>query len=455
MKQRNLQHLYLRAGFGEPHNIIQQNKNTPRKTIIANLFTTSQNIKFIKVDGVKQRQREKGNNKMMRQANRSLIKEINLKWFWQMVNSKAALQEKMSLFWHDHFASKHRNPYLTQRQINILHTHALGNFKELLTAISKDAVMIAYLNNKQNKKGEPNENFARELLELFTLGIGNYTETDIAEAARAFTGWTFDKEGNFRFNERQHDFGSKTFLGKTGNWKGEDIINIVLQKKQTARYITTKLYQYFVNPKINKTRIEALTDTFYRSDYNIETLMRTIFSADWFYEEENIGVLIKSPIEYLVSLCRTLRLQFEDDEILILMQKALGQVLLDPPNVAGWTSNQGWIDSSTLMFRLRMAAFLFSATAIDFEGKDRGDVNAIFRQAKKFEKAGVSLNWKALQQDFQGLEGNALAKALANHLLQVPINPEVVCPNPLPKNRKELLQTLISNILSLPEYQLI
>ena len=454
--QQFLQHLYLRAGFGEPHSIIHQNINKPLTQVVETILQDAQTFPSLSVKYIPtfRRGKGKGNGKMIRQQNKSFIKEINLTWFWEMAHSKAFLREKMALFWRDHFASKNRHPALVQQQINTLRQLSLGNFGDLLLALSKDTVMLAFLNNQQNRKVQPNENFARELLELFTLGIGHYSETDVKEAARAFTGWAFDEEGKFRFNKRQHDFGQKTFLGKTGNWNGEDIIHILLEQKQTAYYLCSKFYQYFVNPQADESKIQELADYFYQSNYDISGLLYKIFTADWFYEKQHIGVKIKSPIEYLVGLCRTLHLRFEDDEILIFLQKALGQVLLAPPNVAGWTSNQGWIDSSTLLFRLRMGAFLFSAKDIDFETKDRGDINAIFRSVKKFEKAKVRPNWEQLQQDFKGIKSADLAETLANYLLQNSISLSLIQPQIETQNRKETIKKIIENLLSLPEYQL-
>lgn len=175
--------------------------------------------------------------KKIRDDSRDNLRDLNLKWVDAMVNSQAQLREKMSLFWHGHFACRIQNGFYQQELLQIIRNHALGNFGDMLKAVSKSAAMLQFLNNQQNRKSHPNENFAREVMELFTLGRGNYTEDDVKEAARAFTGWGFNLKGEFVFRKFQHDTGSKTFLGRTGNFDGDDILNILLENKQTANYI--------------------------------------------------------------------------------------------------------------------------------------------------------------------------------------------------------------------------
>jgi uncharacterized protein (DUF1800 family) len=181
--------------------------------------------------------------------------------------------------------------------LHVIRQNALGSFRTLLHGVSKSAAMLKFLNAQQNRKDHPNENFAREVMELFTLGRGNYTENDIKEAARAFTGWSANLQGDFVFRRFQHDNGSKTVLGKTGNFTGEDVLDILLEKKGTAAYITQKIYRFFVNEAVDKEKADWLSARFYQSDYNIGQLMKDIFTSDWFYEAKNIGTRIKSPIE--------------------------------------------------------------------------------------------------------------------------------------------------------------
>src|SRR5882724_367838 len=194
--------------------------------------------------------------KQLRKQSQQDIKSLNLAWLGEMVNSDAQLREKMALFWHGHFASRNLNIFYQQLLLDTIRQGALGNFGDLLRAVSKSAAMINFLNNNQNRKGHPNENFAREVMELFTLGRGNYTEKDIKESARAFTGWGADFQGKFQFRPFQHDDGDKTFLGKSGSFTGDDILNIILEQKQTARFITQKIYRYFVNDQPDADKAE-------------------------------------------------------------------------------------------------------------------------------------------------------------------------------------------------------
>src|SRR6185436_3434996 len=210
---------------------------------------------------------------------------------------------------------------------DVIRKNALGSFRDLLHEVSRSAAMLNFLNANQNKKDHPNENFAREVMELFTMGRGNYSENDIKEAARAFTGWGFNLHGEFVNRPFQHDNSSKTFLGKTGNFNGDDIINILLEQKQTAKFITNKIYRYFVNEKTDNHKVETLATGFYQSGYDIQKLLEDIYTSDWFYDEKNIGNKIKSPIELLVGIRRLLPMEFENEEVQLLFQRALGQIL--------------------------------------------------------------------------------------------------------------------------------
>ena len=244
-----------------------------------------------------------------KQERLSLIELID-SWLTYMASPDCSpLRERMALFWHGHFACTSRLSGLAARQINTIREHALGNFRDLLIGIAKDASMIRFLNNQQNRKEQPNENFARELMELFTLGRGHYTEQDIKEAARAFTGWSSDFGGYFIFRPRWHDYGVKTFFGQDGNFDGTDIIDLILENRQTARFITEKIYRYFVSEIVNEGIVEDLSNQFYESGYQIDQLMRSIFESDWFYDPENRGTKFKSPVELMVGLTQTLSLQ--------------------------------------------------------------------------------------------------------------------------------------------------
>ncbi|MEM8567985.1 MAG: DUF1800 domain-containing protein, partial [Bacteroidota bacterium] len=289
--QRKVQHLFLRAGFGESPLKVQQLTGKSRAELVQNLFIDSKPVNSIKELRNPVRGNEASNLKIALLILRSKeqIKSLNLAWLEKMASESAQLREKMTLFWHGHFATKVPFAYLMQVQNNTLRQHSLGSFRSLLHAMTKDPAMLIFLNNHQNKKQSPNENFARELMELFTLGEGHYSEKDIREAARAFTGWQVDKGGKFFFHSKQHDFGDKTVFGKTGDWTGDDMIDFILENPRTAEFITRKIYAYFVNKTANENHIQKLSKTFFESDYNIQSLLEAIFLADWFYEPHNVG----------------------------------------------------------------------------------------------------------------------------------------------------------------------
>ncbi|MEM9819648.1 MAG: DUF1800 domain-containing protein, partial [Bacteroidota bacterium] len=345
--QQKVQHLYWRAGFGQSPAEWKAQENQSLSTIIHQLFTAAQNARELPtstslISREMAAMNESSKKEKRKQARRAVLR-LNQEWIERMANpSHPVLLEKMTLFWHGHFACITRQPHLAGQQLQTIRQHALGNFKDLVLAMAKDVSMIRFLNNQQNKKRKPNENFARELMELFTIGRGNYTEQDIKAAARAFTGWSSNLRGEYKFKRRQHDYGSKTFMGKTGNFGGEDIIDILLERRETAQFISRKVYRYFVNEKVDERRVSALAAQFYQSNYNITALMKQIFSSDWFYAPENVGVKIKSPIELLVGMMRSLNVQFAQAKGMLFVQKALGQILFRPPNVAGWPGGKSW-----------------------------------------------------------------------------------------------------------------
>lgn len=267
----------------------------------------------------------------VREKNRDDIKNLNLYWLNEMVGTDAQLREKMAFFWHGHFASRNINIFFQQQLLQVIRRHALGSFRDLLHEVSKSAAMLNFLNAQQNKKDHPNENFAREVMELFTMGRGHYTEQDVKEAARAFTGWGANIKGDFVFRRFQHDAGIKNVLGRSGAFEGEDVLDILLDQKQTARFITQKIYRFFVNENVDTEKTEWLADRFYKNDYDLSRLMEDIFTSDWFYDEKNIGTRIKSPIELIAGMQRMLPMHLENEEALLLVQRVLGQLLFYPP----------------------------------------------------------------------------------------------------------------------------
>jgi len=284
-------------------------------------------------------------------------KTIELKSWWmkKMIETSNPLREKMTLFWHNHFTSsiqKVRSPYLMYKQNELLRTNALGNFKTFLHAISKDPAMVIYLDNQSNKKQNPNENYAREVMELFTLGEGHYSETDIKEAARAFTGWRVNrKNGKFVFVKKLHDFGEKEFLGKKGNFDGDDILNIILTHPRTAEFITQKFYKEFINQKLNEKEVRRIAKIFYDSGYEIKVLLKEILLSDDFWDIKNRGVLVKSPVELIVGTLRSFDIQPKKVKGLVFASRNLKQDIFNPPNVKGWDGGVSWLDANSILVR--------------------------------------------------------------------------------------------------------
>jgi uncharacterized protein (DUF1800 family) len=287
-------------------------------------------------------------------ANAIETQRLGLWWANRMLTTKRPLEEKLTLFWHGHFATgenKVRDYRMMLRQNEMFRAQAAGTLRGLLVGILKDPGMLVYLDNGENIKKHPNENFGRELLELFSMGVGNYTERDVREAARAFTGWT-NNVLDFRFDADQHDSGVKTFLGQTGPFNGEDIIDIILKQPVTAEFVSAKLYRYFVREEVPPTVRATLGRTFRESGYEIKPLLKQIFLSRDFYSPPAHATQIKSPVQLVISTYKKLGLR----EVPTIpdfgrMTGGLGQSLFDPPNVAGWAGGRTWITPSTLLQR--------------------------------------------------------------------------------------------------------
>jgi len=290
-------------------------------------------------------------------------------WLDRMVRTPRPLEEKLTLFWHGHFATseeKLRDYRKIALQIKTLRAHATGNFGELLVAVAKDPAMLVFLDAAQNVKGAPNENFGREVMELFTMGVGNYSEDDIREAARAFTGWGND-DLRFVIDAEKHDAGSKRFLGREGNFTGEDILAIILEQKQTAIYIATKLYRFFVREEISPAFAETLGNLLRDNRYEIAPFLRTIFLSEDFYSEPSVATHIKSPTELIVSTYRKRGLrELPGIPDPYTVSKTLGQILLYPPTVAGWSQGRSWITPGLLFERANFAREVMFPNVIEF-----------------------------------------------------------------------------------------
>jgi len=466
LTQKQIQHLFLRTGFGETPDTVLQHRDLTVEQHVNRLFKFSEKgLDITVIENPVKNEKEVTDIKVLRMILRSKRKteELNLAWIDRMAKTDAQLREKMTFFWHDHFATRVPMAYLAQLQNNTIRKHALGNFGELLHAISKDPAMLLFLNNQQNRKKHPNENFAREVMELFTLGEGNYTENDIKEAAKAFTGWQVNRLGKFEKNVAEHDEGSKTVFGKTGNFDGENIIEMLLEKKQTAKYICTKLYRFLVNHTEDAEFIERMTNEFYNSKYNIEHLLRFVLTSSHFYEERNIGCRISSPTEFLVRLLRTFKLRFRNDRIVLAGQKALGQILFFPPNVAGWNEHTDWIDSSSLLMRLRLPLVLFADVEMDLRPKDDGDNEEPEEEMSPGQKALLrwvkpESDWIEVLTSFQKLDDQKLVDSVIGSFIQCPSNcmdRNLILRSINTHDAEERIRSVVAHVLSTPEFQLI
>jgi uncharacterized protein (DUF1800 family) len=338
---------------------------------------------------------------------------------------------------------------------------------DLLMNVSKSASMIQFLNNNQNKKGHPNENFARELMELFTIGRGHYTENDVKESARAFTGWGTNLEGEYNFRPRQHDDGMKTFFGKTGNLGGEDIIEILLSQKQTAIFITGKIYRYFVNETVDEEKVNALASKFYDSGYDIRGLMISIFTSSWFYSPGNMGTQIKSPVVWLVGIRRQLPMDLQNPAVQLVLERLLGQVLFAPPNVAGWPGGKHWIDSSSLMLRMQLPRVMYRSDAIQSKPKDDDDVmmgmreHALAGNIRKLKNPGgqffqTKILWDQYLRYFDTIKDEDLYGSVRDLILQsvFPMNETELAKYIDETNRQTRIESITIRLMGTPEYQL-
>jgi hypothetical protein len=307
-------------------------------------------------------------------ANGIETQRLGLWWANQMLATHRPLEEKLTLFWHGHFATgenKVRDYRMMLRQNEMFRSQAAGTLRGLLVGILKDPGMLVYLDNGENIKQHPNENFGRELLELFSMGVGNYTERDVREAARAFTGWTNDVL-EFKFDAAQHDAGEKTFLGRTGPFNGEDIIGIILEQPVTAEFVSAKLYRYFVREEVSAPVRASLGRTFRESGYQLKPLLKQIFLSRDFYSPPSYATQIKAPVHLVVSTYKKLGLQAVPTiPDFGRTTASLGQSLFDPPNVAGWAGGRTWITPSTLLQRGNVFRDVLFPNVKGFRAPDR------------------------------------------------------------------------------------
>jgi uncharacterized protein (DUF1800 family) len=296
------------------------------------------------------------------------INELRAWWVKQMLATKAPLAERMTVFWHNHFATqadKVSSAWLMAQQHQTLRKDALGSFDHMLQAVAKGPAMLIYLDGANNRKQAPNENFAREVMELFTLGEGHYGESDIKQAARAFTGWTVLPEtGAFSFRPEAHDLGEKTVLGQTGNFDGDAVLRILAQRPETARFITAKLWREFVSPQPDQAAINAIAAKFQASNLDIGVAMTEILAHPAIIAPHARATLVKSPVDLVIGTARRFDVSITDPGTLAFAVAALGQKLFNPPNVKGWPGGDLWINTSTLLARKQFVSRMLSVEPV-------------------------------------------------------------------------------------------
>lgn len=352
-------HFYLRFNLGISCNKEEKGISALLEEQLKSSFNTSPAPSLTSAQTIDDMRKSKSADllPLIRQENNLLIAW----WLQQLHHTTIPLQERMVIFWHNHFTSsaqKVRYPELMYRQHLLFRKHALGSFAELLKEICNDPAMIIYLDTNKNTAKAPNENFARELLELFTLGEGYYTESDIINAAKSFTGKRYNvKKDQVIFTKKQYDSSEKIFLGKKGNFSSDNIIDILLEAPRTAEFIAEKFWNHFINTKQpNADVIKDWAKKFRESNYQIRSLLLSIIESEVFWEQSNRGVFIKSPIEFTIGLLRELELNsFKSYGKLANINTRLGQRLFYPPDVKGWRGGFNWLDNSSFVLRQMFA----------------------------------------------------------------------------------------------------
>ncbi len=424
-------------------------------------------------DEKKQKQREQGQH----------ARELQTWWLHRMAQTTRPLQEKLALFWHGHFATsldKVKAPYMMWMQNETLRRNASGNFRTMVMEISRDPAMIQWLDNDSNRKEKPNENYARELMELFTLGEGHYTENDIKESARAFTGWGLQKrQQQYQFTPKQHDSGDKIFMGKTGPWDGGDIVNIIFDQPQCARFIVTKLWNYFAYENPEPEVLDGLSEILRKNNYELKPLLWKMLSCRAFYSDRSVRTQIKSPVQLVVGSYQVLQQEVPQAEgfsrLLINILRLMGQEPFRPPNVKGWDGGLTWVTTSSLLLRYNFADFLVhgvppqSAIGNVKAGKgkkkpvDPAQLERIRRNAKTlplvslYDPAAMASSEqvvKSLGRILWNAQPDAESFAQFTKFLDSNDAGEMVAFQPSNPNAEQKVRDLIHLMMSTPQYQL-
>jgi len=486
--ERTAAHLLNRAAFGGTPAEIETARKKGMVAVVGELVNVSSDatrvpppawahprnvraermqVKLAKAQG--QNARAKGREVRMMEGQNLL--DLRRWWLDRMMNGPAPLLEKMTLFWHGHFATsaqKVRDAYWLWLQNDTLRHNALGNFARLVKRISRDPAMMIYLDLQQNQKAHPNENWARELMELFTVGIGNYTEDDIRAAARAFTGYRVDfTTQQFRFAPMQQDLGKKTFMGKTGPLNGDQIIDILIQKPACAEFIGKKLWRFFVEDEPQQKIVDLIASRLRAHNFEIRPLLHEIFSSAEFYSDRAIGSQIKSPAQYIVQTSKLLETPLPSPMVVQNAMRQMGQILFAPPNVKGWDGGKAWITTSTLLFRYNFANYLINGDAMLPAGATAGGKPAdpAFRPAvqkqelaKQIKREPIELN-KLVPNELRNRPHELVEHLCARFFQTQPAEKETntfvqFLESRKPDTRDVTLRELIHLMMSTPQFQL-
>jgi len=375
------------------------------------------------------------------------LEDIQTWWLYRMLHTTRPLQEKMTLFWHGHFATaqyKVNNALFMHQQNETFRKYALGNFKELTAAVAKDPAMLVWLDGNTNRKGAPNENFARECMELFTLGIGNYTEDDVKAGARAFTGWNLNyAQGKFVFNKNQHDDSPKAFRGLHGNLNGDDVIANVTADPATAKRLASKLFSFFAYDNPEPQVIQPLADLYLKSNLEIKPVVKAILLSDAFYSDKAYGQHVKSPVEYVVGTIKQLGGQVRE-RALAQALRPLGHELFNPPNVAGWPGGPAWLDAGTVASRFNFGGLL----AAGVKNAPSPNGGGYIDPESFVQKLGTK-SWQAVVDLF----GNGLTSGLTDATRTALLDYARATQDLRPQTLDIKLRGLIHLLMVSPEYQ--
>ncbi|HWX21555.1 MAG TPA: DUF1800 domain-containing protein [Candidatus Binatia bacterium] len=399
------------------------------------------------------------------QTQRQRMMELRRWWLQRMASGPRPLEEKMVLFWHGHFATsmdKVRDAYLMWRQNELFRRLATGNWLRLLVEVGQDPAMLLWLDQAQSRKEHPNENFAREVMELFALGEGHYTEKDITEGARALTGWSYDRMTQ-KFVERPywHDEGEKVIFSRRGNFDGEDFLDLIVAQPQAARFITAKLWKFFAGEEPSEELGAALVETFRGAGNSFKPVLRAMFLSEEFYASSVIRNQVKSPVQWLVGSMRMLERELPPPLACFGLTRNLGQDLFTPPNVKGWDGGLSWITTSTLLARYNEAATLVQGDLSMMAGAglaNRPQMNqAMERRLQNVRPRGADV--EKLFTEKERSDKEALVAALEKRFLQSKLKPrqEGVLRDYLaehPELDDDALRNAIRLVMSTPEYQL-